>query len=191
LAKDITAEQEKERHDKAMEEISKAKATQLTANKSADLRIASDRYKTGIETIDKLIKLIKKNVGAVGAAGYATRSAESLSNLLGSNATDRREAESLINELQTIAPRLITESTSRPLAGEHEKVIKVVRGLNAGDTRRNALRNWNDLREQFVRMRENINGIIEGKPFEAPEEKTDTPKGDSQPEWSRGRVIGK
>src|SRR5215469_6334488 len=161
LAKEVTAEVEKERHDKAMEEIQKLSKTQLTPNKAAELRIASDRYRTGIETIDKLLSMIQKHVGAVGAAGYATRAAESMSNVIaGSNATDRKEIERLINELQMLTPRLITESTSRPMASEHEHVSSVVGGLRAGDTRPNVLRNLQDLRGQLVTIKGKMDDII-------------------------------
>src|SRR5215469_810522 len=191
LAKEITAEAEKERHDRVWEELQKFAKTQLTANKSAELRVATDRYTTGIETIDKIVALIKKHVGSVGVAGYATRAAESMSNVLsGSKESDRRELERLLNELQMIAPRLITESTARPMASEHEHVNKVVGGLGPGDTRPNVLRNMEDLRSQLSRMKSNLEDIIMGKPFEPdkPADKTEQP--DSKPEWTRGVPTG-
>jgi hypothetical protein len=192
LSKEVTAEAEKERHDKAMEDIAKLAKTQLTPNKAAELRIASDRYRTGVETIDKLLALIKKHVGAVGAAGYATRAAESLSNVIaGSSASDRKEIERLLNELQMLTPRLITESTSRPMASEHEHVSSVVGGLKAGDTRPNVLRNLEDLRVQLVTIKGKMDDIISGKPFEPDTDiKTETPKTDSEPEWKRGIPTG-
>jgi hypothetical protein len=193
LDKEITAELEKERHDKAVEEIQKQAKTQITPNKAAELRIASDRYTTGIETIDKIVALIKRNVGSVGVAGHVLRAEESLSNVLKfSKETDRKEIERLINELQMLTPRLITESTSRPMASEHEHVSSVVGGLKAGDTRPNVLRNMDDLRAQLVRMKGNMDGIIQGKPFEPDTEKpkdTDT-QPNTKPEWTRGVPAG-
>ena len=126
-------------------------------------------------------------------AGHVLRAEESLSNVLKfSKETDRKEIERLINELQMLTPRLITESTSRPMASEHEHVSSVVGGLKAGDTRPNVLRNMDDLRAQLVRMKGNMDGIIQGKPFEPDTEKpkdTDT-QPNTKPEWTRGVPAG-
>ena len=147
----------------------------ITANKAAELEIAADRYTTGIETIDKIVARMKKLVGSVGLAGHVFRAEESLGNILHfSNQTDRKEIERLINELQMLAPRLITESTARPMASEHEHVSKVVGGLGPGDTTPNVLANMTDLRSQLVRMRGKMEDIIQSKPFEPHTDKTET-----------------
>lgn len=180
--------EEKIRHDKAAEEIAKTAKTQLTANKAADLKMMEGRYTSAIDLIDKITNTLKKYTGAVGVAGYAERTAESLSNLVGSNQSDRRQIESWLAELKANATRLVTETTSRPLGVEAAGADKIVRGMGFGDTKVNTTRDLLDLKEQFEKIKKRIEGIRTGAEPAASETKTDTSGG--KPEWQRGTVVG-
>lgn len=135
----------------------------LTANEFNREAAHIDMYTEAATGLDRALDLLHDHIGEAGLAGRATRMAESVSNLLGSNATDRREFESVINQLQMMAPQLLMDRTGRPLSSEAAHVATIVRGLNAGDTTANTIRRLTELREQLIRMQDRAISRIEGK----------------------------
>jgi hypothetical protein len=60
-------------------------------------------------------------------------------------------------ELQEIVPRILTDSTGRPLASAQKKVDSIVAGLEAGDTSANTIRAYEDLiKEMEERQKEYV-----------------------------------
>lgn len=106
--------------------------------------------------VDKILGLINKHTLPVGAPGAAARLAEKVSNIFGSDKTDRAELESTISELKLIAPRLLLDANGRPLSAEHAEVDKIIRGLSFGDTTANTIRRFKELKEEFGRLRESL-----------------------------------
>lgn len=121
-------------------------------------------YDNGKSAIDRTLGMIDKHVGAVGAAGYATRLGERLGNIAGSNATDRSQIAHDIEYLQTIAPRLLNDSSGRPLSAEASKINRLIAGLNLGDTTANTKRALTEVRELWDKMQQDNIARYKGQP---------------------------
>lgn len=139
--------------------------------------------------IDKSEAMMKKHNALTGLGGKITRPAEALSNVFGSNATDRAQFESYILELKEWGPRLLNESKGKPLASEAEKIDKIIRGLNWGDTTANTARNLKELRDTLERFKGNLDQRIGGGAGGAQPPKTGG--GDQgTPAWKRAPIVG-
>ena len=138
----------------AIRQARTAAASPITGNERVKQESHIEQYRLAIHDIDEVETLIKKHTGAVGAAGYVGRVGERLSNLVGSNATDREQLERIIHQLKLTAPRLLLDATGRPLSAEAEHINKIVAGLNLGDTTANTLRAMKELKERFATMRD-------------------------------------
>ncbi len=112
----------------------KSMAAGVTANIANNGKIRLEQIKYSTEAIDKVESLLKKHNALTGLGGRVTRPAETLATVFGSNETDRHEFESLIGELREWGPRIMTNSSGRPLSAEQSNIASVIRGLNMGDT---------------------------------------------------------
>ncbi|HSV26155.1 MAG TPA: hypothetical protein VLJ17_24415 [Xanthobacteraceae bacterium] len=167
-----------------------AGAAGITGNQMVKGETQIGHFDEASGKVDKILSLINKHTLPVGAPGAAARLGEKLSNILGSNATDRAELESAISELKLIAPRLLLDANGRPLSAEHAEVDKIIRGLNFGDTTANTIRRMQELKAEFGRLREALaaryrrEGEIEGAGGDkAKPKKNDAP-------WLRDPVVG-
>lgn len=150
-----------------------------SGNRLDDISKQVNQYDNGIQAIDRTLGMIDKHIGAVGAAGYATRLGERLGNIMGSNATDRAQIAHDIEYLQGIAPRLLNDSSGRPLSAEASKINRLIAGLNMGDTTANTKRALGEVRELWAKMQADNIARREGKP--------NTPGAGSTPETSGSR----
>ncbi len=127
----------------------------LTANEAARQGSHVEQYDLALtDILPQAESILRKHVGAAGAAGYATRAAESVSNVFGGNDTDRRQFESDIEELRLMGPTMLLDrATGRPLTAEHDLIDKIIRGLNMGDTTANTLRSLEELKNRLTRLR--------------------------------------
>ena len=112
----------------------KSMAAGVTANIANNGKIRLEQIKYSTEAIDKVESLLKKHNALTGLGGKISRPAETLASVFGSNSTDRHEFESLIGELREWGPRIMTNSSGRPLSAEQSNIASVIRGLNMGDT---------------------------------------------------------
>lgn len=135
-----------------------------SGNRVDDISKQINQYDNGIKAIDRTLAMIDKHVGAVGVAGYATRLGERLGNIAGSNETDRSQIAHDIEYLQGIAPRLLNDSSGRPLSAEASKINRLIAGLNMGDTTANTKRSLGEIRELWTKMQEDNIARREGKP---------------------------
>jgi hypothetical protein len=85
-----------------------------------------------------------------------------MGNILGSNSTDYKQFERTINELQLLMPRILTDSSGRPLGVEASHVGQIVAGLNAGDTLQGTMRNFQELKKQLAEMERDTQKRIQG-----------------------------
>mgnify|MGYP006935489082 CR=1 FL=1 len=146
-----------------------------SGNRIDDIEKAIGMFDNGKASIDKTLAMIDKHWGSVGVAGYATRGGERLGNIFGSNETDRSQVAHEIKYLQTIAPRLLQDASSRGLKAEADKINSIIAGLNIGDTTANTKRALTEVRELWDKMqRDNINRR-DGRPNAA------APPGESAP----------
>ncbi len=151
-----------------------------TGNRIDQLRARTDQIKYSDEIIGDVERLLKKHNAITGLGGKVTRPAEVLSNVFGSNATDRKEFESKINELQLLMPRILTDSQGRPLGTEASHIATIVRGLNIGDTVANTTRRMEELRRQLAEMKRDTEKRIQGGGTDDPpvidKSQSDTPR---------------
>lgn len=159
-----------------------------TGNRIDQLRARTDQIKYADEIIGDVEKLLKKHNAITGLGGKITRGTEVLSNVLGSNATDRKEFESKINELQLLMPRILTDSQGRPLGTEASHIGTVVRGLNLGDTVANTSRRMEELRKQLAEMNRDTAKRIQGGGTDEPEQ-AKTPAQSGTPRWQQAPVV--
>lgn len=138
--------------------------------------------------IDKAEALMKKHNAITGLGGKITRPGEALSNVFGSNATDRAQFESYISELKEWGPRLLNESKGKPLASEADKIDKIIRGLNWGDTTANTARNLKELRDTLERFKGNLDQRIQGGAGDSPSKRPES--GGEMPAWKRAPMVG-
>lgn len=129
-----------------------------TGNRLDDIDKQIGMYDNGKTAIDRTLALIDKHVGAVGVAGYATRLGERLGNIAGSSETDRSQLAHDIQYLQTVAPRLMQDASSRGLKAEADKINAMIAGLNLGDTTANTKRALTEVRQLWDKMQQdNVN----------------------------------
>ena len=125
-----------------------------TGNKIIDQKAHIEQYDLALtDLLPQAESILRRHVGAAGIAGYATRAGESVSNVLGSSETDRRQFESDIEQLRLMAPNILLDRTGRPLSSEHELIDHIIRGLNVGDTTANTLRSLEELKRRLTTLR--------------------------------------
>lgn len=161
-------------HDKATQEVNRA-GTVMSGNRADDLKQRIDMIDIQVlPTIDKIEQLLVKHKALTGIGGMVTRPAEAVSNVFGSDATDRKQFERYISELQEIGPRILTGSNARPLAAEAGKINTIIAGLRLGDTTANTTRAYRELKQLFKDVRGSIEKRWGGdtSPAEAAPEKS-------------------
>ena len=131
-------------------------STPPSANRRDELQGKIDRVTFGEELIDKIDKLLLMHRAISGLGGEATRPLEVISNILGSDATDRKEFQRLVSEMQMIAPRLLLDTNGRPLGQEAGRLNTEIAGLSAGDTGANTLRAYFELRDQLKGIKQRL-----------------------------------
>ena len=172
------------------------KTATMSGNRADDIDRQVNQYENGIKTIDSVTKLIDKHVGAVGAAGYATRLAERVGNIAGTNSTDRAQIAHDIELLQTIAPRLLNDSSGRPLSAEAAKINRLIGGLNLGDTTANTKRALSEVRELWLKMQQDNLARRGGTPNRPNPDGTPSttpgkpPPSSNKKPWERDPVVG-
>lgn len=129
----------------------------ITANKADELQGKIDRVKFAKEKlITPIENLLMKHNLIAGLGGSATRPFEIMANILGSNATDRKEFQRLVSEMQMIAPRILLDTSGRPLGAEANRINTEIAGLAPGDTGPNSIRAYFELRDQMDFIENNL-----------------------------------
>ena len=169
----------------SMEEASKLRRTAAapSGNKLDQMKSIYDRAGMMSETIDKLNGLMAKHKAIVGLGGTVTRPAEAISNLFGSNETDRAQARRYISELQEWGTRVLNESSGRPLSAEVSKLAAILPGLSMGDTTANTVRAYRELKPLIATIQAQMKKRMEGtwNPETSPGAGSATPGGSWQP----------
>lgn len=127
-----------------------------SGNRVDELAGKINRVDYAESTIDKVEELLKKHKAITGLGGTVTRPMEAISNVFGSNETDRAQFRRYISELQEWAPRILTDSNGRPLSAEAGKVANIIAGLGIGDTTANTARAYAELRPLLKRIKEDL-----------------------------------
>src|ERR1700743_3072378 len=120
-----------------------------SGNRVDDLQGKIDQTDNILTGIDKQLDTLNRIKGVSGLAGKIMRGEEIVGNIAGTTDTDRVQFRRRVHELQEIVPRILTDSTGRPLKSAQDKVDDIVAGLNAGDTGPNTIRAYEELREEI------------------------------------------
>lgn len=144
--------------------IKESQAAPLTGNRREQLQAHIGQYDLAInDLIPSIESVLNKYVGAAGGAGRINRLAERVSDLLGSNKTDRVQFMRDVSELRLMATRLLLDqSTGKPLSVEAGDVAAVVAGLDIGDTTANTLRAMEELRGRLTKLRNGVADRLRG-----------------------------
>ena len=160
-------------------EIARSKQP-ISANRADDLKERFDKAKMSFGLMNKAEDLMRKHNGLPGAFGYAGRAYESVSNIFGSNETDRVQFARYIAELQSLSTQILTRA-GRPLAAEADKINLIVAGLRMGDTTANTNRAFAELKQLYAEVQRGLQSRIES---------TWTPEGTPAPagntDWWKG-----
>jgi hypothetical protein len=166
----------------------KQSATALTGNKQDEIRTRIDMFDNSNTAIDRSLDVLNRYVGAAGIAGRATRIVERVSDILGSNKTDREQFMRDIQYLKLNAPRLLTSSTGRPLSSEAGRIDDIIGGLSLGDTTANTIRSLEEIQRLYKKMQQDAKARLEGT-WVPPDERDPNappaaqPGGAGQPRW--------
>jgi hypothetical protein len=135
----------------------------MTGGQRDQIMSRINRVDYSLETIDKIEAMLKKHNAITGLGGTITRPAEAISNVFGSNETDRKQFERWINELQEWAPQILNDRSGRPLSAEAAKTQSIIAGLRPGDTKANTIRAFNELKKLYRdRIRDDLQKRYEG-----------------------------
>lgn len=129
-----------------------------SANKRDALKGLYDKSKLFDEVADKTEGLLAKHKALTGIGGKILRPAESVSNVLGGDSVAYHQFESNISELQDWWTQLERESMSsgRGLSAQEQRVGKIIRGLNLGDTTKVTVDRLRELKPLIAEMRGNF-----------------------------------
>ncbi len=141
--------------------------------------------------MDEMESMLLKHKAITGIGGTLTRPVEAISNILGSNETDRKQFQRVATELKEWGQSVVNDRTGRPLSSEAKDASVIFAGLNPGDTSANTVRAITELRPVIKRIKEQIKARGQGKgPVSGGEESPPAAKEESakdQP-WLRDPV---
>lgn len=168
----------------------KQASTSITPNQRDKIMSLYDRAGMMSETIDKADSLLAKHRGLTGLGGTVTRPMEAVSNIFGSNETDRAQFRRYISELQEWGTRVLNESSGRPLSAEVGKLAAILPGLSMGDTTANTVRAYRELKPLIATIQEQMKKRMEGtwSPETSPGAGTSKGSPKDQP-WLRDKKV--
>lgn len=170
-------------------------------NNTVQIPSAHDRFGTEAQyqkaqlmehTMDQIDDLLLKHKFITGIGGTLTRPVEALGNVLGSNATDRKQFERWVTELQTWGQSVLNDRSGRPLSAEVQKAATEFAGLKPGDTGANTIRSIVEMRPLIKQIKQNLKDRYDQKgPLsgggESPPAAKEEPAGKDAP-WLRDPV---
>jgi len=120
----------------------------------------AERMETAMDEMDQLLL---KHKAIAGLGGTLTRPVEAISNILGSNETDRKQFQRVATELKEWGQSVVNDRTGRPLSSEAKDASVIFAGLNPGDTGPNTIRAIVELRPVIARIKEQIRARGQGR----------------------------
>src|SRR6266851_9105181 len=183
-----------EKHRKEGKEIGIAEA-EREYNKTVQIPSSHDVHQDDVavqkaermETaMDEMDQFLLKHKAITGIGGTLTRPAEAISNILGSNETDRKQFQRVATELKEWGQSVVNDRTGRPLSSEAKDASVIFAGLNPGDTSANTIRAITELRPLIKKIKEQIKARGQGRgPVSGGEEsapaRAEEPKGKDAP----------
>jgi hypothetical protein len=169
VTQEVKEIQEKEKakgHDISLAEAEKIR------NQTVQVPSAHDRFQSDVQYdkvermkdgISKVEGLLAKHKFITGIGGTLTRPLEAVSNILGSNETDRKQFERDVLEIKEWGQSALMDRSGRPLSSEAAEAGKIFAGLKPGDTTANTLRAYMELRPILAKLQEQIKARGQGK----------------------------
>jgi hypothetical protein len=142
--------------------------------------------------MDEMEGLLAKHKFITGVGGTLSRPVEAISNVLGSNETDRKQFQRIATELKEWGQAVVNDRTGRPLSSEAKDASVIFAGLNPGDTGPNTIRAIVELRPVIKRIKQQLKdrgegrGPVSGGEASPPPAKTETAPKDAP--WLRDPV---
>ena len=134
-------------------------------NKTVQIPSAHDVHQDDVQyakaermegAMDEMEQLLLKHKFITGIGGTLTRPVEAFSNVLGSNATDRKQFQRVATELKEWGQSVVNDRTGRPLSAEARDAAVIFAGLNPQDTGPNTIRAINELRPVIKKIKADI-----------------------------------
>jgi hypothetical protein len=141
-------------------------------NKTVQVPTAHDTHQDDVQyakaermehTMDQMDELLLKHKALTGIGGTLTRPVEAISNILGSNETDRKQFQRFATELKEWGQSVVNDRTGRPLSSEARDAAVIFAGLNPGDTSANTIRAIVELRPVIRKIKEDIKARGQGR----------------------------
>jgi hypothetical protein len=164
---------------KEIQEQEKAKGNNITLaeaerirNKTVQIPTAHDVHQDDTQyakaermehVMDQMDEMLLKHSAITGIGGTLTRPAEAISNILGSNETDRKQFQRFATELKEWGQSVVNDRTGRPLSSEAKDAAVIFAGLNPGDTSANTVRAIVELRPVIQKIKEQIKARGQGR----------------------------
>lgn len=175
-------------YDKASHEVADAAQPTMTPSKRIDTERNVTQYGEATKSIDDATRVLENYAGAAGLAGKATRMGERVSNVFGSNSTDREQFMRNIQYLRTAAQRLLFDRSGRPLAADADRINDIIGGLSLGDTTANTLRSLREVKERLLRLQKSQEDQLKGN--WTPGTPKPAPKSNDKPAWEEAPIVG-
>ncbi len=180
------AEEERHRHNVAVEaeaEIKRVEGAKLSGNRADMLRAQVDAYDNSLELIDSLETRIRKNAASVGVAGKVLRGKERLSDVLaGSKETERVQIMRDLERLKLNASRLLLDASGRPLSVSEHRIDDIIGGGSFGDLTANTLRSLDEVKKEYSKMRDQHQARLKGAHVDIGSPETTT-NTENKPDW--------
>lgn len=163
IAKGMDPDQaRKEAFDRASKEVAAAGKVP-SGNAKMQLDAQYQKAERMESAMNEMEGLLAKHKFITGIGGTLTRPVEAISNVLGSNETDRKQFQRVATELKEWGQSVVNDRTGRPLSSEAKDASVIFAGLNPGDTGPNTIRAIVELRPVIKRIKEQIKARAEGR----------------------------
>lgn len=163
----------------------KAASSPITANRADELQGKINRVDLALTLVNDIDQLLVKHKAITGIGGMLTRPPEIISNILGSNETDREQFKRDVETMRLMAPRILLDTRGRPISAEAERVNTMIAGLSPGDTGPNTIRAYVEFRRQLEQIKKSFEERVGKKPAESDL----SAKPSYQPSWRDAPVV--
>lgn len=149
-------------YDQASQDVANAHQPSMTP--TGRLKTQGDvvHYDQAVDAIDASIKTLEIYQFSAGLAGRATRGAEIVGNIFGSNKTARSQLEANLEFLQTGARKLLFDQGGKPLAADSEQIHDQIGGLGFGATVANTLSRLRTIKKRYEELEQSDKDQLSG-----------------------------
>ena len=159
---DATDDEVDAEHDKAEKEVADSAQPSMTPHDRSVTQRDVVQYDQAIDTIHAAIKTLQTYQFSAGLAGKATRGAERIENIFGSNQTARDQFMRDIQFIRANAGKLLFDRSGRPLAADSERINDIIGGISMGDTTANSITSLQTALKRLEELQSNRKQQLQG-----------------------------